>query len=129
MSVVALSDVTDRSLPSPVAVSAPAACPNPTSFGLQPIQVDHSYTAQIDGYDRADLTPSGPGSRALLDPQGNPGAPRWRTTCGIAPTATTAPAVSSDAGADASGAAGAEASDDSAIDASLPTPPSPDTSS
>jgi len=139
MYVVALTDVTDPSLPSPVAVSAPATCPNPTSFGLQPIQIDHSYTAEIDGYDRADLTPSGPGSRALLDPQGNPVAPRWRTTCGIAPTATSAPAVSSDAGgdsgadasgdsgADASGDSGADASGDSGIDGSLPTTTSHDT--
>jgi hypothetical protein len=54
--VVAVTDVTDT--PTPLAVSTPTTCPNPTSFGSPPVTVGRLYTAQIDGYDRpvCDLT-------------------------------------------------------------------------
>jgi hypothetical protein len=95
-------------LPTLVAVSAPTVCTTPTSFGAPLIQEGAFYTAEIDGYDRADLEAAAPSSRQLVDPQKNPVAPRWTTRCG--------PAVSPDAST--------PEPDASQSDASLPITPS-----
>jgi hypothetical protein len=92
--VVAVTDVT--TIPTPLAVSSPATCPNPTSFGSPPVNVGNLYTAQIDGYDRpvCDLPnmvfppgcirPSAAGARDQIDnATGAVVPPRFRWQCGV----------------------------------------------
>jgi hypothetical protein len=103
--VVALSRVSPPE--TLVAVSVPAACTTPTSFGSPPVEIGAFYTAVIDGYDRADLTPAAPSSREMHDPEGNIIRPRWTTTCGLASSSDDGSAGNLDA---------------SVTDASPPTP-------
>ncbi|MCC6216638.1 MAG: hypothetical protein IT376_17385 [Polyangiaceae bacterium] len=60
--------------------SAPQPCARTIAFGF--VVPGLQYVADLDGYDRADLTPLAPGSRVLIDPAGQPVAPRWTTSCG-----------------------------------------------
>lgn len=83
--VATLTDVTNPDEPFVLASSVPVDCAMPVSFSW--VVPGHSYTAQVDGYDRADLVPYGgenSGSRRMLDPETQTEVPpRWISTCGI----------------------------------------------
>jgi hypothetical protein len=84
--------------------SGPTACHLDVRFTL--VAPGRRYVTEIDGYDRTDLTPVVPGSRIMLDPDGNVVTPRWTTACGRDLDPVTdggADPASPDAGSDASG--------------------------
>jgi hypothetical protein len=61
--------------------SPPVACTHPVAFGF--VVPEHRYVADVQGYDRTDLTPMLSGSPVMLDPAtGEVVAPRWTTSCG-----------------------------------------------
>ncbi|MFO0570287.1 MAG: hypothetical protein U0263_31890 [Polyangiaceae bacterium] len=76
---------TPFALPSSVVregdVFRPARCETATAFSF--VIPGHRYDAEIDAYDRRDLTALGPGARQLVDAAtGAYVAPRWTTSCG-----------------------------------------------
>jgi hypothetical protein len=90
--VVTLTDVTSGASQLPIPSSSLTGCTTSTSFGtpadlgdagIRSVQQGHLYTAEIDGYDRADLNQA-PGAREVTDSTGVVVPPRWTTTCGVA---------------------------------------------
>jgi len=82
--VATLFDVTpDQQAAAPsLPSSPPTACTTQVGFGY--VEPGRQYRAEIDAYDRSDLTPLTPGNR-LLQRAGSSGeliAPRWRASCG-----------------------------------------------
>jgi len=59
---------------------APTRCETATAFAF--VIPGHRYDAEVEAYDRTDLSALGAGSRHLVDPAGNYVPPRWTTTCG-----------------------------------------------
>jgi hypothetical protein len=60
--------------------SGPEPCDSTIVFGR--VVADHRYTAEVDAYARADVTPAAVGSRVMLDPESREiVAPVRRWTC------------------------------------------------
>lgn len=97
--VATLTDVTDPDKPFVLASSNPVPCQMPVSFAW--VVPGHAYVAQIDGYDRDDLTPAGgrsSGSREMRGPDGSEVEARWRSQCGMPAEAESDGGVDADAG-------------------------------
>jgi hypothetical protein len=67
--------------------SGPIPCTQTVAAGSDgtrgEVVIGHTYEAQIDGYDRADIHPADPdaGTPAMLGPDDAPVAPRWTIVC------------------------------------------------
>ncbi|MCW5791548.1 MAG: hypothetical protein KIT72_14115 [Polyangiaceae bacterium] len=86
----------DASAPFTHPSSPPSDCNHQVTFGY--VTPGRRYTAQVDVYDSADVTPLASGSPVMLSSRGQPVSPSWSTRCGdpqVAPGARPAISVGS----------------------------------
>ncbi|MEB2314362.1 MAG: hypothetical protein OZ921_19555 [Sorangiineae bacterium] len=83
--------------------TGPVSCFQQAAQGGAFVVPGHWYVADVQGYDRTELVPLGPGSPVMLDPETREVVPpRWATSCGRgAPTDAGASGASGEPGQDA----------------------------